>query len=231
MAGNPRRLGVIQRAIQNRDADALMAEIIRRSHRDRYGCLLWTRQSPDGYPMVGSGDTAAYVHRLVAWSTRGFPGELRDFPATHHRCANRRCVEPQHVVPVSSLLNTVEAETRTMLVNRIRFLEDIVRSYDPNHEGLQYPEFEGGDIHQLRTGPQSATPARIAEIAHKRAARRAALAAHAQVRYEQVRVVQRMVSGGVRRADALQQIGISRTAYDNWRRRLDRLENKPPEAA
>ena len=153
MPRNPRRLGAIQRAILARDADALLAELTSRAHLEPSGCLLWTRQSPDGYPMIGSGDTAAYVHRLVAWASRGFPGELRQLPVTHHTCANRRCIQGDHLELVSSLLNTVEAQTRTMLVNRIRELESIVRSYDPNHKGLQFPALEGGDIRRLRTGP------------------------------------------------------------------------------
>lgn len=112
--------------------EALMIEewpLLERLLLDRYvqvrdDCWLWLgRVNHQGYVrvQVRVGDTrpSFYVHRLVAEAYRGdLHGEQ-----IHHTCANRRCLNPEHLIPVTANENMAEMKARQYYIRRIKELE------------------------------------------------------------------------------------------------------------
>ena len=96
------------------------------------GCWEWQYATNGaGYGMLGQGGSAGLVHRLVLEAAIGRP--LGAEPV-HHKCANRRCVNPAHLQLVSHRENMAEMLTRTYLVKRVEELESALRVLDPNHQ-------------------------------------------------------------------------------------------------
>lgn len=217
----PSRLGPIETAIQNRDFDALMTALAPRSVREAdTGCLRWTgNKRPNGYGMVGRDRTNRLIHRLVAWSYRGFPGELRDFPSCHHVCGTRDCLEPLHITPVVELLNVLEMSVRTTLQSRIVKLESVIRTLDLDHPVLQYPELSESPILGLRTGRSFESARERLRQRERQIARADQRKRNEQYRFEQVVEVQSLMSGGQTLIAALEKVGVNRRVYCEWERR------------
>ena len=96
------------------------------------GCWEW-KHIRDGYPRarLGSGYTSA--HRLSLEAKYGAPlGEQ----AAHHMCANTKCVNPDHLQPVTHRENTAEMLARNSYLKRIAELEEALEEISPGHELL-----------------------------------------------------------------------------------------------
>ena len=56
--------------------------------------------------------------------------------AAHHKCANTKCVNPDHLQPVTHRENTAEMLARKSLVSRVRELEAELARLDPGNDLL-----------------------------------------------------------------------------------------------
>lgn len=98
------------------------------------GCMEWSGPvDTSGYPRLRIGGKGKRFnltpHRIVTEFTYGLrPGEQ-----AHHRCANRLCLAPTHLQPVSQADNKAEMLQRGYYVRRIELLEQALRGLDPDH--------------------------------------------------------------------------------------------------
>jgi hypothetical protein len=70
------------------------------------GCWLWQAYiRPDGY---GTFMVAGKNFRAHRWSYEQFAGPIADGLVIDHLCRNRSCVNPEHLEPVTSFVNTIE---------------------------------------------------------------------------------------------------------------------------
>lgn len=99
------------------------------------GCHEWEGYtSKAGYPQTHvDGDRRAYVHRLVVEALLGKP--LGKHPV-HHKCANRLCVNPEHLQVTTHRENTAEMLSRQALLAEIAELRSVVESLAPGHPVL-----------------------------------------------------------------------------------------------
>lgn len=98
------------------------------------GCWNWTRRlSRDGYPAVRIAKRDRQVHRLALEAK---VGAVLGSQAAHHTCANTRCVNPDHLQPVTHAENNAEMLARKYMVARISQLEEALRSLCPTHPAL-----------------------------------------------------------------------------------------------
>lgn len=96
------------------------------------GCWEW-KTLRDGYPRAKFGTSRISLHRLSLETKHGAPlGEQ----AAHHTCANTKCVNPDHLQPVTQRENIVEMLARNSYLKRIAELEDVIKEISPNHEVL-----------------------------------------------------------------------------------------------
>lgn len=96
------------------------------------GCWEW-KTIRDGYPRAMFGNKHIAVHRLSLEAKYGAPlGEQ----AAHHMCANTKCVNPDHLQPVTHRENVAEMLARNSYLNRIRELEEALEKISPGHELL-----------------------------------------------------------------------------------------------
>lgn len=98
------------------------------------GCWEWQRYLHRGYAQISIDNKQIQVHRLVLETKHGQP--LGD-QAAHHICANSRCVNPEHLQPVTHAENTAEMLARTYMIKRIQALEAALEGLDPAHELLR----------------------------------------------------------------------------------------------
>ena len=96
------------------------------------GCWEW-KTIKDGYPRATFGTKYVAVHRLSLEAKHGAPlGEQ----AAHHMCANTKCVNPDHLQPVTHRENVAEMLARNSYLNRIAELEAIIEELSPGHATL-----------------------------------------------------------------------------------------------
>lgn len=101
---------------------------------DGNGCLNW----PGGMHSTGygrfstTGNNPDLAHRLVAELAFG---NIDGLPI-HHKCANRRCVAPGHLAPVTAVENNAEMMARNYYERRIELLESALRNLVPSHNLL-----------------------------------------------------------------------------------------------
>ena len=97
------------------------------------GCWEWRRLDKSGYPRVTIGKKELSVHRLSLEMKHEAPlgGQ-----AAHHICANTKCVNPEHLQPVTHRDNVAEMLARHSYLNRIAELEEVIKEIAPNHEVL-----------------------------------------------------------------------------------------------
>jgi hypothetical protein len=113
-------------AIQTRDYATVLTHVeALTSQAD--GCWAWPSTDRDGYPSTVGG---VPIHRAVAEAKHGAP--LGSQPV-HHVCANRACVNPDHLQPVTHYDNTAEMLARTYYLRRIAELEQALHSVSPDH--------------------------------------------------------------------------------------------------
>lgn len=220
------RFGPFERAIRTKDLILLHDEIRKRTESDPLdaaGCWIWVKAAREnGYAYVGRAETLRLVHRVVAWAFAGFPGELRDFPEVHHSCGNTLCQNPDHLQPTTTLLNVLESRVRSMVIRRTRALEDALRQLQPTHP-LLVPVWElkaGLDVSMTRLSQTSESRKSQLRRLEKNAAYERRLEVNRLSRFQQVLAVDALFAKGVRRKDALKSVGMTRQAYDDWRRRL-----------
>lgn len=97
-------------------------------------CWEWSRQkSKGGYPVIKFGRRNFQVHRLVLEAKHQAPLGTQH---AHHICANKICVNPGHLQPVTHRENVAEMLARQSYLARIADLEDALRSVDPSHPTL-----------------------------------------------------------------------------------------------
>lgn len=221
-----RTLGAYEQAIQDHDWPTLKALIRLRSvadETDADSCWIWTGAiRENGYGFSGRANTARFVHRLVAWADDGFPGDLKTFPAVHHSCGVRPCVNPDHLRPVSTWLNVLEARVRNEMLRTIRVLTEALREVAPHHPALLAGTrlMGEGRLEEPRPGRVYETAKfRVAKHANQTARRIKRLEVQTR-RFGEVTEVDVLVRDGYSRAEARQKVGMSRSAYDDWKPRL-----------
>ena len=62
------------------------------------GCWNWLRAMGNGYGVVPTGRTHKQAHRVIY---ERFKGPIPDGHDLHHECGNKRCVNPEHLTPVT----------------------------------------------------------------------------------------------------------------------------------
>lgn len=76
---------------------------------DASGCWLWLGFLNDhGYGQIQDRGVASYAHR---WSYQTFIGPIADGLQIDHLCRVRSCVNPNHLEPVTPLLNNRRGES------------------------------------------------------------------------------------------------------------------------
>lgn len=118
--------------------DGKHSEVIRLIKRDckvtPTGCWEWQRGIRDGYPMIrlniNGNQKDAPVHRL---SLEAKHGKRLGKQAAHHRCANTRCANPEHLQPVTHRENIAEMMQRNYYITRIKELEAALMDVAPQH--------------------------------------------------------------------------------------------------
>lgn len=125
-------------AIEDGDHDAVIDQVRLRSTTTPNGCWEWNGQLVDGYPYWRLGKSGRYqVHRLVLEAKHRAPLGSQ---AAHHMCANSKCVNPDHLQPVTHRENLAEMLARKSYLARICELEDALRAIAPNHPLLRHIE-------------------------------------------------------------------------------------------
>lgn len=124
------RRSPIAKAIDEEDWSTLLILIRNRAQRDLDGCWRWPNVDRDGYPrLIVKGKTIG-VHRLsLSAKLSGHLGSQ----AAHHACANRACVNPEHLQAITDRENIAEMNARQSYLRRIRELEEALARLDPSH--------------------------------------------------------------------------------------------------
>ena len=118
----------IATAIGSGDGGAVIAAIHANTITTTYGCWELTHNL-EPYPTVsGRG-----LHRISLEAKEGAPLGVQ---AAHHKCANNRCVNPDHLQPVTERENTAEMFARKSYIDRIAELEEALEAISPGHELL-----------------------------------------------------------------------------------------------
>ena len=123
----------LRKAYESNDYRGMLEAIRERAEAVESGCWEWSRLGADGYPRAKLGDKHLLVHRLSLEAKHEAPLGSQ---AAHHVCANTRCVNPEHLQPVTHRDNTAEMMARRAYVDRIVELEEAIKELAPNHEVL-----------------------------------------------------------------------------------------------
>jgi hypothetical protein len=99
-------------------------------------CWNWTKHvDEDGYGYFRKGGKAVRVHR---WSYENLVGPIPDGLVLDHLCRNRRCVNPDHLEPVTRRENTLRGYTLAAA--------QVKRTHCPNnHEYTPANTIKNGD--------------------------------------------------------------------------------------
>lgn len=123
--------GPVRRAIDAGDGPGVIAGALASADVTDSGCWEWKySKGSHGYPMIGLAGSRALVHRHVAAAAAG-----RDIGTepVHHKCANRSCVNPDHLQLVTHRENMAEMMARNFYVRRIAELETALMALSPAH--------------------------------------------------------------------------------------------------
>jgi len=122
-------------AIERGDNTAVLIAIKAKATMTEGGCWEWPALDSSGYPIFGwshnGKQSRLSVHRVSLEAKMDAPLGMQ--PA-HHKCANRACVNPEHLQPVTHAENIAEMMARTYMTRRIAALESALRKFDPSHE-------------------------------------------------------------------------------------------------
>ena len=102
------------------------------------GCWIWGKKlSKDGYPTTRLAGKQISVHRAVLEAKYDAPLGSQH---AHHICAETRCVNPDHLQPVTHRDNIAEMLARHSYLNRIADLEAALAEVAPTHPLLSVIE-------------------------------------------------------------------------------------------
>jgi hypothetical protein len=125
----------LRNALDDGDLIAILRTAQEQSTLTAAGCWKWNHATNSaGYPVLGQGGRAGLVHRKIVAAVLGRP--LGREPV-HHKCANRGCVNPDHLQPISQRENMAEMFARHTYLSRISELEEALRALDPDHALLR----------------------------------------------------------------------------------------------
>lgn len=115
-------------AIQSKDYQAVITEVAK--HADQQaGCWVWSNTNSNGYAQC----RGRMLHRAVLEAKCQAPLGTQ---AAHHTCANRACVNPDHLQPVTHAENAAEMLHRAAYIRRIDELERVIATIAPGHPVL-----------------------------------------------------------------------------------------------
>lgn len=101
---------------------------------DGNGCRMWMgKPNKSGYGTIWLNDVCKMAHR-VAYE---LAGNTLDHRPIHHKCGNKLCVEPSHLVAVDPHENTAEMFERKYYESRIAELEKALAAIDPTNVLIQ----------------------------------------------------------------------------------------------
>lgn len=127
--------GPLRVAYEDGDAKEFIRLVGERAIVDSSGCWVWQgRLTKDRYSVATIGGEAVLIYRAVLEAKEGAPLGSQ---AAHHKCSNSRCVNPDHLQPVTHRENTAEMLARKSLTARIRELEAALGEVAPGHELLK----------------------------------------------------------------------------------------------
>lgn len=133
----------ITTAVEGGDYSAVLRLVRERAVIDATGCHIWqgTTTGP-GYAVVNVRRKKMAVHRLVAGAVSGT--DLPRHLPVHHRCANRRCVNPDHLQVTTVADNNAEMMSRNALLSEIAELRAVIAAeLGADHPSLRRPHIEG----------------------------------------------------------------------------------------
>jgi len=118
-------------AVESGDAASAISILRQSTVTDANGCWTWTgRSHKDGYSQVRVGSREWSGHRLMATLVHG---DIKGSAVVHHKCANRLCINPDHLQQVSHHENVAEMLQRNHYLARIASLEAALREAAPGH--------------------------------------------------------------------------------------------------
>ena len=123
----------LRKAYEANDYKGMLKAIEKRAKVAKTGCWEWKRLDTNGYPRIIIEDKHIAVHRLSLEAKHEAPLGSQ---AAHHTCANTKCVNPDHLQPVTHRDNTAEMMARRAYIDRIAELEEAIKELAPNHEVL-----------------------------------------------------------------------------------------------
>lgn len=115
-------------AIESGDLQRVRQELRQRSTVNENGCWIWGGKLNRGYGEVRIAKRTLSTHRLAMGNPDGV--------VIHHACATPACCNPDHLHPVTPAENAAEMFERHTYRARITELEEVVRSFDPEHPTL-----------------------------------------------------------------------------------------------
>src|SRR5699024_3832985 len=130
--GGPVRTS-LRKAYDENDYKGMLKAIEKQAKVSKNGCWEWPRLDSTGYPRIDLDGKHTAVHRLSLEAKHEAPLGSQ---AAHHMCANTKCVNPDHLQPVTHRDNTAEMMARRAYVDRIAELEEAIKKLDPSHEVL-----------------------------------------------------------------------------------------------
>jgi hypothetical protein len=132
-----RKRSNLRTALEERqNIDLVKVELLKRVTVTESQCWIWPRLNASGYPVGPSRRSG--LHRQVLECKHQL--SLGSHQA-HHTCAERACVNPDHLQPVTQRENVAEMLTRKSYVKRIEELEARLRELSPDDPLLQVISF------------------------------------------------------------------------------------------
>lgn len=123
----------IRRGIEDGLPDLVLEGVLDESKITEGGCWEWQGMIKGGYAVRQIAKKYTFIHRISLEAKMGAPlGGI----AAHHICANSRCVNPDHLIPVTHRENTIEMLARNSLEARIFELEAALLAVDPMNPAL-----------------------------------------------------------------------------------------------
>lgn len=128
----------LRRAYEEHDHKGVIEALRNKATITESGCWEWPSLDSDRYPRANFGNKHYPLHRLSLEAKYGKPLGSQ---AAHHMCANTKCVNPEHLQPVTARDNTAEMIARQSYLKRIHELEDELRKIDPGNKLLNVIEY------------------------------------------------------------------------------------------